>query len=145
MPHIPPPVIALIAAGAQRALRPHRCSGSAQQGLAVILAVGSAGVAAAAVRQFVAVGTAIDPTVPARASTLVTGGPNAWTRNPMYLALSGLLTAHAVARGGWAPVLPVAAFIATIDRLQIQPEEEALRARFGSEYEDYCTRVRRWV
>ena len=36
-------------------------------------------------------------------------------------------------------------FIAYLDRFQIRPEERALRARFGDEYERYRNKVRRWL
>ena len=90
-------------------------------------------------------GTTVDPLRPARASGLVTSGPNRVTRNPMYVGMAGALVAHALIRGGWATVLPVAAFVAVIDRVQIRPEEAALRELFGEEYDAYCRRVRRWL
>jgi protein-S-isoprenylcysteine O-methyltransferase Ste14 len=62
----------------------------------------------------------------------------------MYVGMAAVLAGHAVRRGPRA-LLPLAAFVAYIDRLQIQPEEQALRARFGEEYNAYCRRVRRWV
>ncbi|GAA4116472.1 hypothetical protein GCM10022415_13540 [Knoellia locipacati] len=145
MPHVPPPVFALAAAGVQHALAPHGSAGSTRRVLALALAAGSAGLAGATIRRFRAADTTVDPTQPTRATTLVTDGPNAVTRNPMYVGLAGLLTAHAVARGGLAPWFPVAGFVAAIDRFQIAPEEEALRATFGQAYDDYCARVRRWI
>ena len=36
-------------------------------------------------------------------------------------------------------------FVAYLDRFQVRPEEHALRARFGADYESYCRRVRRWL
>jgi protein-S-isoprenylcysteine O-methyltransferase Ste14 len=36
-------------------------------------------------------------------------------------------------------------YVAYIDRFQIRPEEDALRARFGAAYEEYVDGVRRWV
>lgn len=80
-----------------------------------------------------------------RASSLVTDGVLGYTRNPMYLALAGALTAHAVARGSWAGLLPVVGFVLAVDRGQIAAEEAALRARFGPEYEAYARRVPRWI
>lgn len=145
MPHVPPPLIALAAAVVQHALAPRAPTGTPARGLAGALAVGSAVLTGAAVRRFFAVGTTVDPTDPARASVLVTDGPNSLTRNPMYVGLAGLLTAHALARGGWTTLLPVAGFVAVVDRVQVRPEEQALRAQFGAAYDDYCRRVRRWV
>jgi protein-S-isoprenylcysteine O-methyltransferase Ste14 len=40
--------------------------------------------------------------------------------------------------------VPVAAFVG-VDRVQIRPEEAALRELFAEEYDAYCGRVRRWL
>jgi protein-S-isoprenylcysteine O-methyltransferase Ste14 len=32
-----------------------------------------------------------------------------------------------------------------MNRFQIAPEERALRARFGADFQAYCERVRRWL
>ena len=37
------------------------------------------------------------------------------------------------------------AFVAYLTRYQIKPEERALLAKFGSEYSQYMSRVRRWL
>jgi protein-S-isoprenylcysteine O-methyltransferase Ste14 len=148
MPHVPPPVIALAAAAVQHALAPPGPTGPtgpARKTLAVAIAAGSVVLAGSAIRRFVTAGTTVDPTQPTRATTLVTDGANAMTRNPMYVGLAGLLTAHALARGSVRTWLPVAGFVAAVDRLQVRPEEEALRATFGQAYQDYCASVRRWV
>jgi protein-S-isoprenylcysteine O-methyltransferase Ste14 len=145
MPTVPPPVIALVAAGVQHALAPDRPSSRLRKGLALGATAAGAGLMAGAVRRFLAAGTTVEPFDPSQASVLVTDGPNALTRNPMYVGMAGVLTAHALARGGWATWLPVAGFVAVIDRVQVQPEEAALGARFGDEYEDYRRRVRRWL
>lgn len=145
MPHVPPPLIALAAAGAQRLLAPTAPAGTARRVVAGAVATGSAALAGTTARRFRVAGTTLDPGKPALASTLVTDGANTLTRNPMYVGLAGLLVAHAVARGGWPTWLPVAGFVTVIDRLQIPSEEEALRARFGQAYDDYCASVRRWL
>lgn len=145
MPTVPPPVIALAAAGVQHVLAPRRPTGGGRRVLAVSTAVGGAALMGGALRRFLDVGTTFEPFDPSAASVLVTDGPNALTRNPMYVGMAAILAAHAVARGGWATLLPVAGFVAVIDRVQVQPEEAALRARFGAEYDDYCRRVRRWL
>jgi protein-S-isoprenylcysteine O-methyltransferase Ste14 len=87
----------------------------------------------------------VDPLEPARASTLVTTGPNAITRNPMYVGLTGLLVAHAILRGSWPALAPVAGFVAYLDRVQIRAEEKALLVRFGAEYDAYRSQVPRWL
>jgi protein-S-isoprenylcysteine O-methyltransferase Ste14 len=90
-------------------------------------------------------GTTLEPFHPDRASVLVTSGVNAVTRNPMYVGLTGLLAANALRKGSWTAVIPLACFVAVIDRTQIAAEEAALRATFGAEYEAYCAAVPRWV
>jgi len=145
MPTVPPPVVALAAAGAQHVLAPRRPAGALRRVLATSVAAGSVGLVGATARRFLAAGTTVEPFDPAQATVLVTDGPNALTRNPMYVGLAGLLLAHAVARGGWATWLPVAGFVAVVDRVQVRPEETALAALFGPEYDDYRRRVRRWL
>ena len=61
------------------------------------------------------------------------------------LGLALLLSAWAVhLQAAWPWVGPLV-FVVYITRFQILPEERALRARFGSAYQAYCTRVRRWL
>lgn len=109
------------------------------------VAAASVALIAGSIQRFREGGTTVEPFHPEQATTLVTSGPNALTRNPMYVGMAGLLTAHALVRGGWLPVLPVAAFVAVIDLTQIRPEEAALRELFGQDYETYCAAVPRWL
>lgn len=145
MPKVPPPLMALGAAAAQRAVAPDHGAGRIRKVAAGALAVSSVALVAGAGLRFRANDTTVEPFDPSRATALVTDGPNAITRNPMYLGMAGLLAAHALARGGLLTPLPVAVFVAVIDRVQIRPEEAALRERFGTAYDDYCSRVPRWM
>lgn len=145
MPVVPPPLIALTAAAAQHVVAADRPGSAVRRAAATGLTAGSAVLIAGALQRFRRADTQFEPFEPSRTTALVTDGPNAFTRNPMYLGMAGLLAAHAVARGGVLPLLPVAAFVAVIDRVQIRPEEAALRELFGAEYAAYCARVRRWV
>lgn len=84
--------------------------------------------------------------LPHRAATaLVTTGPFAWSRNPIYLA-NGLLL---LGLGGlfdnawFLMAAPVAAF--ATDRLAIRREERHLAALFGAAWSDYASRVHRWL
>ncbi|MCO5975848.1 methyltransferase family protein [Ideonella oryzae] len=95
--------------------------------------------------RFLRARTTINPLRPQNSSALVTGGIYRLTRNPMYLGLALLLSAWAVhLQTAWPWAGPLA-FVAYITRFQILPEERALRARFGSDYQAYCERVRRWL
>lgn len=141
-----PPVAVLAAAGvAQHLLArgrwPSRMSGAAGAFMlvcAVRLLLGG-------VRSFRRHGTTIDPLDPARASSLVVDGPNAVTRNPMYIGMAALLLAHAVARRSMSGLVPLAGFVIWVDRFQIPQEEVALEASFGAEYRRYAGRVPRWL
>lgn len=99
----------------------------------------------AALAQFLRARTTINPLKPESASALVTAGPYRFTRNPMYLGLTVLLIAWAVYLASLAALGLVPLFVLYIDRFQIAPEERVLAARFGAVYEDYRSRVRRWL
>lgn len=97
------------------------------------------------VRWFIRHHTTFDPAAIGESSTLVTDGPNAYTRNPMYLALAGGLVSFAVLRRSVLALIPVAGFVAAVGRIQIPAEEAGLRATFGTEYEAYVAHVPRWI
>src|SRR5690348_10499970 len=97
---VPPPLIALAAAAAQRVLTPGAPSpGVVRKAAASAMVVGSVGLSGSAMQRFRRSGTTVDPVHPDRASALVTSGPYEITRNPMYVGLAGVLTAHALLRG----------------------------------------------
>ena len=113
--------------------------------VAILLLLAAGAIGIAGVRAFQRARTTVNPLRPEKASALVTSGIYRRTRNPMYVAL-------AIALLGWAiwlehplALLGVAAFVAWINRFQIAPEERALRALFGPEFERYCSEVRRWL
>ncbi|MGD7002600.1 methyltransferase family protein [Corynebacterium halotolerans] len=142
---IPPPVWAGAAGLAQLLLARGSRATRASTSTAVLLGAGAAGLGLGAVGQFRARGTTVDPVELDRSAALVTGGVFALTRNPMYLAVTGLLLAHAAHRRSLAALLPVAGFVLVIDRCQIPAEETALARIFGAEYGAYRRRVPRWA
>ena len=89
--------------------------------------------------------TTPSPFSPDNASTLVTTGLYKITRNPMYVGLLIILTGYAIWLGSLTPfgLLPV--FYWVITNMQIKPEERILEKKFGQEYLDYKSRVRRWL
>ena len=79
------------------------------------------------------------------ASRLVTHGPYRFTRNPMYLGMSLLHAGLALrANMGWPLVLLPLVLLALV-RLVIGREERYLASAFGTEYDEYRRRVRRWI
>lgn len=145
MSRIPPPVYVVAGLLAQRLLAPERTAGPLRKAAATAIAAGSVGLAGSANVAFRKHATTVNPLEPSQASAIVTDGPFRFTRNPMYVGMAGLLTAHALARGGVLPLLPAAAFVAVMDRTQIPAEETALAEKFAGEYEDYLLHVPRWL
>jgi protein-S-isoprenylcysteine O-methyltransferase Ste14 len=142
---VPPPVLALLALSAQRALTRDAQPSAARRLLGGALAAGSAATALSGSHAFRRQGTTVNPIKLGASTALVTDGPFAHTRNPMYVGLTGVLVAHALTRGSWRALLPAVAFVAVIDRLQIPPEEASMASLFGDEYAAYRARVPRWV
>ena len=89
--------------------------------------------------------TTLNPLHAEKSTTLVTGGCYAWSRNPIYLGMSGLQLAFALYVGSLIGILAAPLFILVVARLHIDFEEEQLRKHFGLEWKRYEQRVRRWL
>jgi protein-S-isoprenylcysteine O-methyltransferase Ste14 len=142
---LPPPLLMLAAGVVQRVVSPSATPSRGRTTVAVALAVASASFAGASATRFRRSGTTVQPFEPEQASTLVTTGANALTRNPMYVGMTGLLLAHAAYRGSWRALVPAATFVTFIDRYQVLFEEQALAAKFGAAYDEYRATVPRWL
>lgn len=112
-------------------------------GVGPVLAVLSIVLAAAAVRRFRKIGTAVRPWQPTTA--IVPSGPYRFTRNPMYLGLSGLYLAIGLMVASLWFVVLFAPLIIVMQRGVILREEGYLARKFGAEYTDYKAKVRRWL
>lgn len=125
-------------------LRPSRFAlGLPLRGLGAVLIVAAGALAFWAQRTMRAAGTNIRPDLPATA--VVSGGPFARTRNPLYVSL---LAVYA----GVGILLASKTFLAVIVPLAlvlhfgvVLREERYLEAKFGDAYLGYKTRVRRWI
>jgi len=75
----------------------------------------------------------------------VSKGPYRFVRNPMYVAIVGVLVGEALffqsATLGWMAAGIAAGFHLFI----VFDEEPALKRKFGSSYERYCLQVSRWL
>ncbi len=89
--------------------------------------------------------TTVDPRYPGNASELVDTGIYRLSRNPMYVGIALLLVAIVLYFRSPVLLLGVIAFIAYMTRFQILPEEAYLSKAFGAKYDDYKSRVRRWL
>lgn len=95
--------------------------------------------------QFYGSSTSVDPHKPEKAANLVTGGIYRLSRNPMYVALLLLLVGFGFRLQNLPSLLFVPLFILYMNRFQIKPEEEVLLKKFGEEYREYTSDVRRWL
>jgi protein-S-isoprenylcysteine O-methyltransferase Ste14 len=114
-------------------------------GIAASLLLAGIAVAVAGVLEFRRARTTVDPRYPESSTSIVTSGIYRRTRNPMYLGFLLWLLAGAAFLANPLTLAGPIAFVAYMNRFQIRPEERALAARFGSPYESYLARVRRWI
>ncbi len=87
--------------------------------------------------------TAIIPVHPA--TTIVTTGPYAVTRNPMYIGLIICYVGGGFLLDTWWAFLLLPVVVLIIARQVIAREERYLASAFGAEYDAYRARVRRWI
>jgi protein-S-isoprenylcysteine O-methyltransferase Ste14 len=72
---------------------------------------------------------------------LITGGPYSVVRNPIYLAMFGMLVATGLAVSRWqALAVAMIVFFAGTE-IRIRSEERLLREAFGAKFEEYARRV----
>lgn len=79
------------------------------------------------------------------ASALVTHGPFAWSRNPIYLGEAFILLGLFGLDGSFWMLAAAITFVNLVTLFGVMPEERHLAARFGPAWEDYAGKVRRWL
>jgi protein-S-isoprenylcysteine O-methyltransferase Ste14 len=109
------------------------------------LALAAAGfvLALAAAGRFVARRTTLNPA--GQPAHLVVSGAHAWSRNPMYVALTIICVGLALGLGSAWPLILVVLPWAAMNWVVIPFEEARLSETFAQDYADYCRRVRRWI
>ena len=151
---IPPPVVMIscaLAAWLTQQLMPLALINIEQQEpasttlLAAVIFMLGVSIDLVSLKRFFNAKTTINPLKPQQASKLVTSGVYRFTRNPMYVGLMLWLVALAVYFNNPLCLIWVVAFIAYINRFQIQPEEKFLRESFGEEYLAYLQTTPRWL
>jgi len=108
------------------------------------LLVGAITIGLISLVQFFKSKTTVDPTVPEKATSLVTSGVYKISRNPMYLGMLLILLAWGLWLGNAFNVLLASGFVLYMNKFQIVPEEEVLSKMFGVAYKQYCVLTRRW-
>lgn len=72
---------------------------------------------------------------------LITMGPYAYVRNPIYTGMLGMLIATGLAMEHWIATIVAVVLFAAGMVIRVRSEEKLLRAAFGEEFEDYARRV----
>jgi protein-S-isoprenylcysteine O-methyltransferase Ste14 len=146
---IPPLLVWLVIAGTMPGIAhsapglSFRLPGTSAIALALV-AIGVA-VAAAGVIAFRDKRTTLNPLNPSASTSVVSGGVYRVSRNPMYLGFLLALAGWAVYLSNAGAALLLAAFVVYMTQYQIKPEERILLDKFGDEFAQYMSRVRRWL
>lgn len=76
---------------------------------------------------------------------LLTCGPFRVSRNPVYIGMLLIYLGVSLLWGDvwWLLLLPVLLMMLQVGI--IRHEEQLLRLHFGTDYDDYCRKVRRWL
>ena len=72
---------------------------------------------------------------------LITVGPYAYVRNPIYTGMLGMLIATGLAMEHWIATVVAAVIFGVGLVIRVRTEEKLLRAAFGDEFDDYARRV----
>jgi protein-S-isoprenylcysteine O-methyltransferase Ste14 len=88
-------------------------------------------------------GTAVEPWKPTTA--IVTTGPYRLTRNPAYLGMTFIYIGIALLSDALWVLAPLPVVLVVVNNAVISREERYLERKFGAEYTDYKSRVRRWI
>lgn len=77
--------------------------------------------------------------------TIVSDGPFRFTRNPLYVSLTGLYLGVTLLVDALWPLLLLVPVVLVTQYGIIRREERYLEAKFGETYRAYKARVRRWL
>jgi protein-S-isoprenylcysteine O-methyltransferase Ste14 len=92
-----------------------------------------------------AMGSAWRMGVDSRTKTeLITTGPFALSRNPIYLGIRVTILGQLLVVGSW-PVLVIFCISELLVQIQVRFEEEHMLRLHAQRYTEYCARVRRWL
>jgi protein-S-isoprenylcysteine O-methyltransferase Ste14 len=72
---------------------------------------------------------------------LITSGPYAYVRNPIYTGMLGMLIATGLAMEHWIALIVAVVLFVVGMVIRVRSEEKLLRAAFGAEFEEYAKRV----
>ena len=72
---------------------------------------------------------------------LITTGPFAYIRNPIYTGMLGMLIATGLATEHWIALIPATVIFVIGLVIRIRTEEKLLRSQFGEQFDDYARRV----
>lgn len=78
-------------------------------------------------------------------SSLVTEGPYRWSRNPIYVSHVALTAGLGLVFSSVWTLLLLPALAFGLTKLAIVPEETHLSRKFGSLFDAYVARTRRWL
>lgn len=78
-------------------------------------------------------------------NSLQTTGIYRISRNPMYIGISNVYLGLSCIIGNWWNIFLFPLLILIIQEYVIKREERYLERRFGQEYLDYKSKVRRWI
>ncbi|MEO7369166.1 MAG: isoprenylcysteine carboxylmethyltransferase family protein [Gemmatimonadaceae bacterium] len=107
------------------------------------MVIGGFAIAAWGMITFARARTAIIPHNPA--SSLVESGPYRFTRNPMYTGMTVAYLGGVLLLNTWWAVIFLPVALLLLFRFVVKREERYLAAEFGTAYEDYRKRVKRWI
>jgi protein-S-isoprenylcysteine O-methyltransferase Ste14 len=78
-------------------------------------------------------------------SYLVREGLFNYSRNPIYLGMIITLIGVWIVLGSLTPLFIIPVFTWLIQEMFIKEEERMLEEKFGEQYQEYKTSVRRWI
>ena len=76
---------------------------------------------------------------------LVTTGPFALVRNPIYLAMLLMTIAAGIALGHFVQLIAAVPLFVLATAIRVASEERLLRAQFGTAFDDYAAKVARLI
>jgi protein-S-isoprenylcysteine O-methyltransferase Ste14 len=76
---------------------------------------------------------------------LVTTGPYAWIRHPMYVSMFGMLLASGAAYTWWPMLVAGVSFFMIGTEIRVEAEDRLLETYFQDEFLEYRSRVRAYI